>query len=626
MCGIAGWIDRESAPIGPGVTDAMTGAIAHRGPDGTGRWDGVAGGGRWRLSLGHRRLAIIDLDGGAQPMVAPPERAVLVFNGEIYNFADLRRELEELGHHFRTHSDTEVLLAAYLAWGSDCVSRLRGMFAFALWDAARERLFLARDRFGKKPLYLWQDGEGALVFGSEIKALLAHPRVPAQLDRASVAEYLAWRYVPGPHTLFAGIRKLPPASWAMWEHGHLTEASYWSPPDAGDRPIKVMSADPVADFTQLLDECVRLRMVSDVPFGAFLSGGLDSSAVVALMSRHTELPVNTFSVGYAEARYSELKYARMVADLYRTNHHELVIAAEDVINDLPRLTRFRDAPVAEPADVPIHRLSRAARETVKMVLTGEGSDEVLGGYPKHRAEQLVDAYHRVVPSVAHRFLIAPLAGMLPYGFRRTKTVVKALSQRDPRQRLPAWFAALSPAEVARLLALEVPERTMDPRPFRVAKRQTPLRRVLAFDQASWLPDNLLERGDRMTMAAGIEARMPFMDHVLAAHLARLPDNCRVRGMTGKWLLRQAMADLLPEQVLNRPKVGFRVPVNLWFRDSLRPWITELLLSSGSTTRDWYRVDRLARLVDEHVSGRHNHEKALWMLVTLELFQREYRLR
>ncbi|MGE5517544.1 MAG: asparagine synthase (glutamine-hydrolyzing) [Bacteroidota bacterium] len=626
MCGIAGWIDREAAPIGPGVIEAMTNAIAHRGPDGAGRWDGGAGGGRWRLSLGHRRLAIIDIEGGAQPMVAPGGRAVLVFNGEIYNFVELRTELEAAGHRFHTSSDTEVLLAAYLQWGADCVQRLRGMFAFALWDAARERLFLARDRFGKKPLYLWQDGDGALVFGSEIKALLAHPRVPAELDRASVAEYLAWRYVPGPHTLFAGIRKLPPGSWAMWEHGRLTEASYWSPPDAGDRPIKAMPADPVAEFTDLLDECVRIRMVSDVPYGAFLSGGLDSSAVVALMSRHSPLPVNTFSVGYAEANYSELKYARQVADQFHTNHHELVIAADDVIADLPRLTSFRDAPVAEPADVPVHRLSRAARDTVKMVLTGEGSDELLGGYPKHRAEALVAAYHRAVPVVLHRLVVEPLANTLPYGFRRVKTVVTALSLRDPRQRLPAWFAALAPAEASKLLALEVPERTLDPRPFRVAKRQSPLRRALTFDQVSWLPDNLLERGDRMTMAASIEARMPFMDHELANYLARLPDTCRVRGLTGKWLLRQAMAPVLPTAVLHRPKVGFRVPVNLWFQGRLRDWVTELLLSSNSATRDWYRVDRLARLVDDHVSGRHNHEKALWMLVTLELFQRQYQLK
>jgi|AGTN01.1.fsa_nt_gi asparagine synthase (glutamine-hydrolyzing) len=624
MCGIVGWIERDSVAIGPGVTDAMNTAIAHRGPDGAGRWDGTAQGGRWHLSLGHRRLAIIDLEGGVQPMVAPDRGAVLVFNGEIYNFQELRAELAVQGHAFATHSDTEVLLAAYLAWGADCVERLRGMFAFALWDAARERLFLARDRFGKKPLYYWQDGQGALVFASEVKALLAHPRVPRVLDRASVAEYLAWRYVPGPHTLFAGIRKLPPGCWAMWEQGRLAEANYWTPPDAGRRPAAA-PADPVAAFTRHLDEAVRLRMVSDVPFGAFLSGGLDSSAVVALMSRHSSLPVNTFSVGYADAGYSELQYARMVADHYRTNHHELEISADDVIADLPRLTVFRDAPVAEPADLPVHRLSRLARQSVKMVLTGEGADEILGGYPKHRAERLVALYQRMVPQGLHHYLLEPLVGALPYGFRRAKTAMRCLGLTDPRERLPTWFAALSPQQAARLLALDYGERGMDPRPFRAAKRQSPLRRVLLFDQMSWLPDNLLERGDRMTMAASIEARMPFMDHHLAAYVATLPDDWRVRGLTGKWLLRRAMAEHLPHAVLHRPKVGFRVPVNLWFQGRLRPWVTDLLLGPQSQTRDWYHVDRLARLVDDHVTGRQNHEKALWMLVTLELFQREYRL-
>ncbi|MBC7952487.1 MAG: asparagine synthase (glutamine-hydrolyzing) [Rhodospirillaceae bacterium] len=626
MCGIAGWIDREAAPIGPGVMDAMITAVAHRGPDGSGRWDGVTRNGRWRLSLGHRRLSIIDLEGGVQPMVSANGQAVLIFNGEIYNFKDLRAELAAQGHNFTTQSDTEVLLASYQAWGPDCVQHLRGMFAFALWDATRERLFMARDRFGKKPLYLWQDGEGAVVFGSEVKALLAHPRVPQVLDRASVAEYLAWRYVPGPHTLFAGIRKLPPASWAMWENGQLTEACYWSPPDAGDRPARAIPADPVAEFTQLLDDCVRVRMVSDVPFGAFLSGGLDSSAVVALMSRHSDLPVNTFSVGYAESRYSELKYARMVADQFHTNHHELVMAADDVIADLPQLTAFRDAPVSEPADVPIHRLSQMARQSVKMVLTGEGSDELLGGYPKHRAEPLVALYQRIIPRAIHCNLAEPLVGALPYGFRRVKTMVSCFGLRDPRQRLPAWFAAWPPAEVAKLLALEVPDRALDSRPFRVAKRQTPLRRALYFDQTSWLPDNLLERGDRMTMAASIEARMPFMDHQLAHYCSKLPDSYRVRGVSGKWLLRQAMAPLLPDSVLHRPKVGFRVPVNLWFQDKLRGWVIDLLLGPHSATRDWYRIDRLARLINDHVSGRHNHEKALWMLVTLELFQRQYQLK
>ncbi|HSV29456.1 MAG TPA: asparagine synthase (glutamine-hydrolyzing), partial [Candidatus Omnitrophota bacterium] len=528
------------------------------------------------------------------------------------------------GHSFRTHSDTEVLLEAYRAWGSECVARLRGMFAFALWDGARQRLLLARDRFGKKPLYFWQDDDGTLVFGSEIKALLKHPRVPARLDRASVSEYLGWRYVPGPHTLFDGIRKLTPGAWAMWEGGRLVEVSYWSPPDAGERS-NTRPSDPVGEFTRLLEECVALRMVSDVPFGAFLSGGIDSSAVVALMTRHSDQPVKTFSVGYDEARYSELRYARMVSEQFRTDHHELVIKAADVISDLPLLTRFRDAPVAEPADVPIHRLSREARRSVKMILTGEGSDELLGGYPKHRAEPFVALYQRLVPASVQARMVEPAVARLPYGWRRTKTVATSFGQRDPAVRLPRWFGAFTPADVVKLLVLDLPERPLDPRPFRVSRHASPLRRVLTFDQSSWLPDNLLERGDRMTMAASIEARMPFMDHELAHFLARLPDRYRVRGLTGKVLLRQAMEGVLPAEVLHRPKVGFRVPVNEWFQTRLRGWVHEMLLGPHSATRDWYKRDRLGRLIDEHVSGRQNHEKAIWMLVTLELFQREYRL-
>jgi len=366
-------------------------------------------------------------------------------------------------------------------------------------------------------------------------------------------------------------------------------------------------------------------MVSDVPFGAFLSGGLDSSSVVALMSRHSQLPIDTFSVGYAEGRYSELRYARLVADRFRTRHHELLIRADDIIADLPALTGFRDAPVAEPADVPIYRLSRDAAGSVKMVLTGEGSDELLGGYPKHLAEPWVARYLACVPPSLHGRLVQPLIDLLPYGYRRARTASGCMGLPDPRERYPRWFGAFTTAEVADVLALDAPVRDIDPRPFRFAKFQSPLRRILYFDQTSWLPDNLLERGDRMTMAASIEARMPFMDERLALFLARLPDRLRVRGLTSKWVLRRAMAGILPSEVLNRPKVGFRVPVNEWFRGRLRGWVYDLLLGEDSLTRAWYRRDRLGRLIDEHVAGRRNHEKALWMLTTLELFQRRYRL-
>ena len=625
MCGIAGYIHRVDTEIGSTVIAAMTNAIAHRGPDGSGHYEVFCRNGAWRGYLGHRRLAIIDPAGGVQPMVDANGRAALVFNGEIYNFREIRRDLEAEGHSFRTNSDTEVLLAAYLAWGTGCVERLRGMFAFAIWDSVRDRLFLARDRFGKKPLYLWEDGTGGLAFASEIKALLVHPSVPARLDQASVLDYLTWRYVPGPHTLFGDIRKLPPAHWALWEKGRLTEVSYWVPPDTEKSSEEISSYDPVAAFTRMLDECVAIRMVSDVPFGAFLSGGIDSSSVVAFMTRHSSMPINTFSVGYAEAHYSELRYAHEVAKHFGTNHHELVIRAEDVIADLPDLTYFRDAPVAEPADIPIARLSREAAKSVKMVLTGEGSDEILGGYPKHLGEKWVGFYQRLVPSTVHRSMVMPLIETLPYEFRRAKTLAGCVGLADPKVRLPRWFGALSPDEIAKLCALQAPERQIDPTPFSIGQGLSSLRRILVFDQASWLPDNLLERGDRMTMAASIEARMPFMDEKLAQFLSDLPDHWRVSGLTGKRVLRKAMAGILPRQVLERPKVGFRVPIEEWFRNRLRGWIHDLLCGPQSLTRDWYHRARLARLVDSHIAGRHNHEKALWMLVTLELFQRRYKL-
>lgn len=623
MCGIAGFIDREKAAIGPGVVDAMTTALAHRGPDGAGRWSGVTRNGRWRLSLGHRRLAIIDVAGGAQPMLAEQGQAVLVFNGEIYNFPELRRELEGLGHVFATRSDTEVLLNAYLAWGSECVARLRGMFAFALWDAVRERLFLARDRFGKKPLYFWQDGEGALVFASEVKAMLAYPRVPARLDRASVAEYLAWRYVPGPNTLFAGIRKLRPGCWAIWEEGRLVEASYWSPPDAGDRPMHGSPTDAIGEFSRLLEDCVAIRMVSDVPFGAFLSGGLDSSAVVALMSRHVGGPLDTFSVGFAEPGIGDLTAARQVAARFHTAHREMLIHAERIVADLPLLTAIRDAPVAAPAEIAIFRLAAEAGRTTRAVLTGEGADELLGGAAGHVAEPWGALYRRLVPERLHRAVVEPLADvLLPDGLGG---LARTIGVRAPQQRLPRWSGAFSAAEASALLALAATERPLAPRPFLIAKRQSALRRVLAFDQLSWLPDTLLERSDRLTMAAAVEARMPFVDPRLAALVAALPDSWRVRGLTGKRILRRAMVGILPAAILTRPERGLRPPFGLWFRGTLRGWVDELLMGPDSLTRDWYRRDRLGRLIDAHVAGHRDHEAALWTLVTLELFQRQYRL-
>ena len=621
MCGIAGWIAGPQAGLGQDTLQAMLRAIAHRGPDDSGIAQFRSHGTGHDVFLGHRRLAIIDPEGARQPMCDAAAGLAVTFNGEIYNFRQLREELSALGYRFTRDSDTEVLLRAYQHWQCEVVDHLRGMFAFAIWDAGKERLLLARDRFGEKPLYLHESAHG-LCFASEIKALLRVPGVQCAVDPAAVWDYLAYRYVPGPQTLFSGIRKLQPGTTAVWQRGKLTESRYWSPPDRGMSGCANPPADVAGAFLSRLDEAVRLQMVSDVPFGAFLSGGLDSSMIVALMSRHNS-KVNTFSVGFGEAGYSELGYAGQVARHFGTTHHEITVTDRDLIERLPALVAFRDAPVSEPSDIPIYLLARAASRSVKMVLTGEGSDEILGGYPKHVAERLVPHYQRL-PGAVRRGLFEPLARALPYGFHRIKTAVANLSIEDWRERYVRWFGALSAAERDRLAVLRSPRAApTGTAPFDADPRSSSLRRMLYFDQTSWLPDNLLERADRMTMAASIEARVPFLDHELAAYVSSLPDRYRVRGRTTKWVLRAAARNLLPERILTRPKVGFRVPVGNWFRGPMRDFLAGHLQGAASMTRAYYDPGVLDGILADHWSGRQNSEKLLWALLNLEIWHRHY---
>jgi asparagine synthase (glutamine-hydrolysing) len=621
MCGIAGYLTSRFYPDLAGALREMARAIVHRGPDDDGFLEVGTRGGSERVGLAHRRLSIIDLSTGKQPISNEDGTVTIVFNGEIYNFPGLRAELISRGHVFRTQSDTETIVHAYEQWGPECVMRFRGMFAFALWDANKERLFIARDRYGKKPLFLYER-DGLLLFGSEIKAILSFPGVVARVDSASLPEYLQYRYVPGPATLFAGVRKLLPGSYLMWEAGRTTETRYFLPTDGALRPEVSEPADAVGIFLEKLEESVRIRMISDVPFGAFLSGGIDSSAVVGLMARNSSLPIKTFSVGFGESAYNELAYAKVVADMFRTDHHELMVSQSQIMDHLPALVRFRDAPVAEPSDIPIYLLSVEARKTVKMVLTGEGSDEFLGGYPKHVYERYAGAY-RALPGWLRRQLAEPLARRLPYGFRRVKTLVANLSLDDRAERLVRWFGALTTAELRELCVLpEAGIKAWQPQ-FCTARGNSALRDILFFDQTSWLPDNLLERGDRMTMAASLEARMPFMDHELAGYMSGLPDEWRVKGHNTKRILREAMRRLLPASVLNRPKVGFRVPVNEWFRGSMRDYLLEHLTGKDSLTRGYFRPAVLDRYLNEHLQGRQNHEKLLWSLLTLEIWHREY---
>jgi len=560
MCGIAGWIAPTGRAPDERALQPMLDSMRHRGPDGSGVASFVAGRGGYRVVLGHRRLAIIDPAGSRQPMRDSEAGLALTFNGEIFNFRELREELERLGQTFERDSDTEVLLRAYQHWGPDCVHRLRGQFAFAIWDARHERLFLARDRFGEKPLYLYEAG-GGLYFASEMKALLALPGVEREIDHGAVWDYLAYRYVPGPRTLFRGIRKLQPATAAVFHAGALKETRYWTAPDKFplDKPWTLNAEETVGAYLRQLDEAVRLQMVSDVPFGAYLSGGLDSSMIVALMTRYCG-QVKTFSVGFEGDRNSELGYAGTVARRFNTDHHELVVSHRDFMERLPQLVASRDAPVSEPSDVALYLLAHEASKSVKMVLTGEGSDETLGGYRKHVAESLAP-YYLALPRLLRRGLVGPLVERLPFRFRELKIAAASLACEDWPERYVRWFGAMDFNQRRELVRLAEPrpELAGGP-PFDAHPDSGPLRRLLYFDQTSWLPDNLLERGDRMSMAGCIEARLPFLDHKLVEFSASLPDKWRVDGLRTKRVLRHAARSLLPREILKRPKVGFRAPV------------------------------------------------------------------
>lgn len=618
MCGIAGLIVGQQTRDSSAILRNMAGAIAHRGPDDEGFFETVTRDSRYSVGLAHRRLSIIDLSTGHQPIGNEDGSIQIVFNGEIYNFNDLRQELLARGHRFATASDTETIVHAYEEYGEACVEHFRGMFAFAIWDRNRERLFLARDRFGKKPLFICEHN-GLLLFASEIKSILTYPGIPVDVDREAVWNYLAYRYVPGPATLFSGIRKLAPGSYAVWENGRLQERRYYTPPDKLPYSNRELPANPVETFLERLEEAVRIRMVSDVPFGAFLSGGIDSSAIVALMARHSSFPVKTFSVGFTESGYSELDYARVIAQQFSTDHQELMVSSDHMMDELPALVGYRDAPVSEPADIPIYLLSKEARRSVKMVLTGEGSDEFLGGYNKHVFERYAGLYQKLPKLLRHTF-IEPLVKALPYRFGKVKTAVLNLGLDSPDERLPRWFGALSNKERDELVALRATSHAAGSDvQFDTPPQNSALRRILYFDQTSWLPDNLLERGDRMTMAASIEARMPFMDHELAAFISTLPDHYRVR----KLVLHEAMRKLLPTVILDRPKVGFRMPVKEWFRGPMRDYLYDHLTGINSRTREYYRRETLEKILNEHVQQRHNHEKLLWSLLNLEIWHRQY---
>jgi len=623
MCGIFGWVVEAAKHQDRNTLISLTDLMAHRGPDGSGYQLHETADERFQIGFGHRRLSIIDIGGGAQPMSSEDGRFTLIFNGEVYNYLELRQELVALGHRFRTNSDTEVLIEAYRAWQLDAVRRLRGMFGFALWDEAEQRLILARDAFGKKPLFL-AELQGVLLFGSEIEPLVQFPGFHRAFDSEALGHYLLNRYVPGPSTFFRAVKKLQPGHYAVWQSGTLKTTRYFTPPFATSVPDVKSFDDAIRLFEVTFDEAVRIRMRSDAPFGAYLSGGIDSSAVVATMVKHSAEPVRTFSVGFREAAYSELDHARGIAGQFGTIHNELFVEPDAFMGHWSTAVLRRGAPVSEASDVPIFMLSEMASRSVKMVLTGEGADELMGGYPKHRAEQWIDLYQWLMPRLVHERLIYPLVRSLPYGMRRVKILALAAGERDLVNRMRVWFGGLSVGESEAMLGRLLSATPPDLFPYS-AEIESSLRRTLFFDQTSWLPDNLLERGDRMMMAGSIEGRMPFMDTVLASVVARFPDEFLTGGKGGKTVLRAAMDKILPPEIVRRKKVGFRVPVGEWFKGPYREFLQDMLMSETSSVAQMVSGPKLRGLVTEHLNGRQNHERILWSLMNLEIFLRTFRM-
>ena len=623
MCGITGGVPG----IESRVLESMTAALFHRGPDGEGYFHASGPGG---ASLGHRRLAIIDLAGGRQPMTSADGRWTIVFNGEIYNFRELRTQLEAAGVGFRTKSDTEVLLETWARWGADALEKLRGMFAFALWDARERALWLVRDRLGIKPLYYSTAG-GRLLFGSEIKALLAHPSVSRRLRASAVDDFLAYLYVPAPQTIFEDVEELPPAHWLRYANGALETRRYWQarPAPAGEE--KEASAE---ELRALLEESVRLRLVSDVPLGVFLSGGLDSSSIVAMAARAQEQPVRTFSLGFGagEEHYTELDFARLVSTRYSTLHRELTIRP-DCAELLPRMVSLFDEPFGNPTALLLYALSAETRNHVTVALAGDGGDEIFLGYPRYLGARLHRAWNGV-PTPLRR-LAAHLAQRIPEGTnghhaRRRAREFFSDGNGSWQSAYIGWVAYFTPGMRAELYSPEFrsavgghsAERFLEERFAEVAGCD-PLAQACYVDLHSFLPHNVLQYGDRMSMAHSLELRVPFTDHRLVEFALALPARQKLRGRETKHLLRAAMRPLLPDETLRRSKLGLNPPLGRWLRHELAPLVDRYLSPDAVRQRGWFRPEAVARLRTEFTSGRRDFSLHLWGLLVLEEWARQY---
>ncbi|MGH9530567.1 MAG: asparagine synthase (glutamine-hydrolyzing) [Terriglobales bacterium] len=628
MCGIAGVVEfNRSAQVDPQALRRMCAAMAHRGPDDEGVYtDG-------RVGIAMRRLSIIDVVAGHQPLSNEDGTIWIVFNGEIYNHRVLREQLEARGHRYRTHCDTETIVHLYEEYGRDCVQHMRGMFAFAIWDSRKRQLLVARDRLGIKPLY-YRLTSDSFLFGSEIKVILAHPAVNARFQRAVLPEYLAFGYLSGQETFYDGIRKLMPGyTLELGESGEAHIKQYW------DLPIIEEDASRsetyyVQKYREMLEEAVSSHLMSDVPLGVFLSGGLDSSAIAALMTKLRGAPVETFSVGYAEQAYSELPYARTVAKHLNSIHHEVPVSRDDFFGALPNLIWHEDEPITWPSSVALYFVARLASERVKVVLTGEGSDETLGGYTRYaftRRNAAFDrVYRKVLPALPRKWIRGSISdsNMIGGGLRRklSHTFLALDGESWSSFYFDNFFSAFNVAEQRELftdnLTAELGDCAADRRVLDYWEHSSVdmLQRLLYTDIKTYLVE-LLMKQDNMSMAASIESRVPFLDHVLVEFAANIPAKFQLRGMAGKQILKKAVEDLLPHSIIYRPKLGFPTPWSGWLAGPQLDVIESMLLEARSTDRGLFKRSAIERLFQEHRERRRDNYDRIWRLLNLELWQR-----
>jgi asparagine synthase (glutamine-hydrolysing) len=623
MCGICG-IALRSGSVNENRLRAMTYVLRHRGPDDAGIFI------QNNIGLGHRRLSIIDVEGGHQPMSNEDGTIWIAYNGEVYNHDEVRKRLISTGHRYNTRSDTETLIHLYEDKELESVKELRGMFAYALWDGLKKRVILVRDRLGIKPLYYYFN-DGDLIWGSEIKAILESGFLKSCLRLESLPDYLANHYTSGDETLFEGIKRLLPGHILIWEDGEIKIQQYW------DLQFDISNEssdenDLIEEFRGLFEHSVKLRLMSDVPLGMFLSGGIDSSAIAAVMGRMIDQPVKTFSVAFREREGNELRYARMVSKIYKTDHHEVTVTLEMFFNALPRLIWQEDEPLAFPSSIPLYFVSELARNHVKVVLTGEGSDELLAGYAKYKKTilnlRIGNLYTGFLPHAVRREIRGVIDRMAPYSRIRPK-LIRTFLYLDPGIESIYFdnFSVFSRNDISNLLTSQTMDKLNGTEPYEMNSyyfnrnnAQNLLDRILYTDIKTYLHE-LLMKQDQMSMAASIESRVPFLDHKLVEFVAKLPPNLKLRGWTTKYILRKAMEDILPKEILHRKKMGFPVPIREWFRKGAFQDLQEYLLGDRAMARGYFNRTYIKNLLHSHISGFQDHSERIWSLLNFEIWNR-----